>query len=65
MSNLPPELTGVKFYSITTVAKIFEVTPATIRNWITSGSLKAVKIQGRWRIPHSAIVAFSDELLDI
>lgn len=41
-------------YSVTQVAKLFQVSPETVRTWIKNGSLRAIKM-GHWRVPQSAI----------
>ena len=42
--------------SIKEVADYFRVHTNTIRNWITTGTLEALRIRGTIRIPHEAIV---------
>jgi excisionase family DNA binding protein len=41
------------------VADLFSVTPETVRNWITRGLIKGVKVNGYWRIPRSEVVRFA------
>ncbi len=52
-----------QFLSVPQVAKRFEVTNQTVRNWIASGRLSAVQAtpQGRHRIPAIALEAFERE----
>jgi excisionase family DNA binding protein len=38
------------------VGELFSVTTETVRNWIEKGELRAVLIQGRYRIPKSEVV---------
>lgn len=40
----------MQYYKITEVAKMFSVTRKTIYNWIESGVLKIVRINGKPRI---------------
>lgn len=41
---------------ISQVARIFKVSPRTVRGWIKDGKLKAEKTPGKqWRIPYSEI----------
>lgn len=46
-----------KHYKPGEVAKLFDVKPSTVREWLKSGELKGIKIgQGHyWRVPESAI----------
>lgn len=46
-----------KFYTVEEVADYFSVKISTVRGWIKSGRMKAVKIAG-YRIPQSAIDEF-------
>ncbi len=39
-----------KYYTIGEVADILKVSHLSIRRWIDSGTLKAIKIGGVWRI---------------
>lgn len=48
-----------KMYNVEQVAEMFCVTKDTVRNWITSGKLGAVKLSERClRIPESDLHAF-------
>jgi len=40
-----------RFYTLNEVAKTLRVSLRTIYRYIKSGKLKAVKINGRWRVP--------------
>lgn len=43
------------FYSVETVAEMFDVEPYTVRNWIRDGKLEAIKVLGRWRVKKSEV----------
>lgn len=49
-----------KMYSSVKVAELFDVTPETVGDWIKQGKLPgSEKINGRFRIPHSAVIALA------
>lgn len=48
-------------HSVTTVAKMFGVEEATVRAWIKTGKIKAVKVLGRWKVPNSEVVRIANE----
>lgn len=48
-------------YSVSTVAKLFDVDQDTVRQWIREDKIKANKILGRWRILHSEVVRVANE----
>lgn len=43
------------------VAEFFNVKPLTIRDWITTGKLKATKINGYWRVWYSDVMTLAQE----
>jgi excisionase family DNA binding protein len=43
------------------VADAYQVTAETVRNWITSGQLKAVKLGNEWRILNGDLATFTKE----
>lgn len=43
-------------YTVTKVAALFGVKSETIRSWIKTGRIKAIKIGTHYRIPRSEIV---------
>ena len=49
-------------YSITTLAKRWDVSPKTIRRWIKDGKLHSKRIGGSVRIPHSEAVKIVSEI---
>lgn len=55
------DLTDLKLYTTGEVAELFKVGEPTVRRWIAEGSLDAFKVNGRYRIKHKALVAFSDQ----
>ena len=47
------------FYSTSEVAELFGVTGETVRDWIASKRLEAVRLpSGHYRIPREVVVAF-------
>jgi excisionase family DNA binding protein len=54
-------------YRIDEVARIFDVNPRTVRNWIDNGNIDAVKVGGTVRIKRDAIEACQKKIdpLDI
>lgn len=59
MSEAPsgPEL----MWTTQQVADAFQVTTETVRIWITSGQLKAIKIGNEWRVPQGDLATFTKE----
>lgn len=51
----PDEVTDSRFYSTAKVADMFGVTPATIRNWIKEGKLRALRINNRLRVERASV----------
>ena len=49
------DLLGISFYYLDEVAAKFQVNERTVRRWITSGKLEAMKWGGRWLIAESDI----------
>lgn len=45
-----------KLYTTDEVAELFAVSKYTIRDWIRSGKLTALKFNNTWRITHSEII---------
>jgi excisionase family DNA binding protein len=43
------------------VAQLFDVQPETVRDWIESGKIEAVKVNGLWRIKKSVVMAFGHQ----
>lgn len=48
-------------YGVGTVAAMFDVSEAQVREWIKSDRIKATKIFGRWRIQKSEVVRIANE----
>ena len=48
-------------YSTAQVAEILQVKDYTVRNWLRSGQLKGININGRWRIKESTLQEFMSE----
>ena len=48
-------------YTTQQVADAYQVTAETVRNWITSGQLRAVKLGNEWRIMNSDLATFTRE----
>ena len=49
-----------QFYSTKKVADLFDVTVETVRNWIDSGQLEAVKINGYWKVKRQSVIDFAN-----
>jgi len=48
-------------YSTVKVAETFGVTTETVRNWITRGVIKGVKVGSHWRVPRSEVLRLANE----
>lgn len=53
--NTAPPTPEDPYYSVETIAEMFDVEPYTVRNWIRGGKLNAEKILGRWRVRKSEV----------
>ena len=51
-----------QFYSLSTLAAMWDMSTKTIRRMIQNGRLKPKRINGSVRIPHSEIVKCIDEI---
>lgn len=50
------------FMTTEEIGKIFNVGPATVRDWVKVGKLKGVKLDGRnWRVLRSEMIRFANE----
>lgn len=49
------------FLGVAKVAKVFDVAPDTIRQWIYDSKIKAVKINGSWKIRESEVNRLAQE----
>lgn len=49
------------YYPTTKVAATLGLTTETIRDWITLGKIKAVKIHGYWRVPRSEVIRIAND----
>jgi predicted XRE-type DNA-binding protein len=49
------------FVSVGNVALMFDVTQATVRQWIKQDLFKAVKINGSWRVRQSELNRFAEQ----
>ncbi len=45
---MPIQIKDKTFYSVSEVSQIFNVTTASVRNYIRQGHLKGQKVMGRW-----------------
>lgn len=52
-----------KLLKVREVAELFDVTPATVREWLKTGELHGVKIgQGHyWRVPVDSVIALAQQ----
>jgi len=48
----------MRYFSTDEIAEMYNLKPVTIRNWINSGKLRAVKLGHLWRIPEDALNEF-------
>lgn len=52
-----------RFFTVTDVADMLQITPAAVRSLINSGQLKAIQVGGRglWRIEESMLNDFIEQ----
>jgi excisionase family DNA binding protein len=43
------------------VARLFDVKPETVRDWIEQGKIEGTKINGQWRIKKSEVMRFGKQ----
>lgn len=48
-----------KGYSLVETAEIFGVTRQTVRNWVMTGYIRAIKTKRKWTVPQSEIDAIA------
>ena len=58
------DLLGIRFYYLDDLAAKFQVNERTVRRWIKSGKLSAMKWGGRWLIAESDIEEFIEQRLN-
>jgi len=51
-----------KYYSITHLALQWDMSPKTIRRMVNAGKMKAKRIGGSVRIPHSELLKVIDDI---
>jgi len=49
------------YHTLKTVAAMFGVTTATIRNWIKTEKIEGTMILGRWHVAHSEVVRIANK----
>jgi excisionase family DNA binding protein len=50
-----------QFYKASQIADMFQVTPATVREWLKNGTIKSTKINGQWRVSESDLREFAQK----
>ena len=58
-AELPAELETM--WTVGQIAAAYQVTGETVRNWIQSKTLPAVKLGHEWQVKNSDLVAFTKE----
>lgn len=56
--NPPPPTPENPYYRVGSIAKMLDVNPTQVRDWVTSKRLKGYKIAGQWRILKSDLIEF-------
>lgn len=49
-----------RYLKISSVAEMFDVSAYTVREWLKSGKIQGVKLNGRWRILKSEAVKLAN-----
>ena len=49
------QIGGIKFYDVQEIAKIFDMTPQSIRKFFKEGRIKARKFGTRWYVTEEAM----------
>lgn len=63
LTNYQPNMSPDQLYTVEQTALILKVHPLTIRRYIKTGRLKAVKVGGNIRVPQSEIDNFSKAII--
>lgn len=48
------------YWTVPQIAQAFQVTKDTVRNWITGGQLRAVKVGIEWRVANADLITFTE-----
>jgi len=49
------QIGDIKFYDVQEIAKIFDMTPQSIRKFLKEGRIKARKVGTRWYVTEEAV----------
>ncbi len=58
---MPIQIKDATFYSVSELSQIFNVTTASVRNYIRQGHLKGQKVMGRWIVLAEGLDKFLKE----
>lgn len=58
--NMGIDIDGIKAYSIKDLSKILNVTPFTLRKYVTTGRIKAQKVGRGYMVTHESLKEFLD-----
>lgn len=58
--------TPARYYSTPQVAEMFDVKPATVRDWIRGGRIKAMKLPGgrHWKVSQEELERFANKRIE-
>lgn len=56
----PEDVPESQFYTTRQVAKMFEVTPVTVRRWVHEGKLKCIYINTHMRITRTSVAELAN-----
>lgn len=51
-----------KLVRVSDVARAFDVTDYTVREWLKAGKMKGTKINGHWRVSEQAMKNYAQEV---
>ncbi len=58
---MPIQINDTTFYSVSEVSQVYNVTTASVRNYIRQGHLKGQKVMGRWIVLAEGLDKFLKE----
>ncbi len=58
---MPIQINDKTFYSVSEVSQVFNITTASVRNYIRQGHLKGQKVMGRWIVLAEGLDEFLKE----
>lgn len=49
------------YWTVPQIARAYQMTSETVRNWIIDGKLRALKIGNEWRVANADLIEFTEK----